>query len=240
MQIDLFPVPAFNDNYIWMICCAQSRLAYAVDPGDATPVLEFLTAHQLTLAGILITHHHADHIGGLSRLVQKDMPIYGPAKEPIPYVNHRLQEGDHIKLAGTELTFQILNTPGHTLGHIAYYEANHNILLCGDTLFSAGCGRLFEGTPEQLYESLTKLARLPADTRVYCTHEYTQANLRFAQAAEPDNPRLSERIRQVQALRGKNLPSLPSTLKIELETNPFLHCNNARDFALLRSWKDRF
>jgi hydroxyacylglutathione hydrolase len=251
------PIPAFNDNYIW--CLHNGAAAFVVDPGAAKPVLEFIAARHLTLAGILITHHHMDHTGGVAELLQAtgiDL-VYGPHNPQIAHISRALTEHDVIEVLG--LRFAVLNVPGHTLDHIAYYCASHRppILFCGDTLFAAGCGRLFEGTPLQMFTSLQKLAQLPPGTAVYCTHEYTLANLRFARAAEPDNPAVLRRFEDVTELRARDAITLPSSIDTELATNPFLRCHtpaiqamahsrdvNARDpvdiFATLRRWKDQF
>jgi hydroxyacylglutathione hydrolase len=251
------PIPAFNDNYLW--CLHNGDAAFVVDPGAAEPVLVFLRERQLTLAGILITHHHMDHTGGIAELLQAtgiDL-VYGPHNPQIAGINRSLSEHDTIEVLG--LSFSVLNVPGHTLDHIAYFCATHQppILFCGDTLFAAGCGRLFEGTPLQMFTSLQKLAQLPADTAVYCTHEYTLSNLRFARAVEPDNPAVLRRFEDVNALRARNAITLPSSIEAELATNPFLRCHtpaiqtmahsrdvNARNpaeiFATLRRWKDQF
>lgn len=255
------PIPAFQDNYIW--CLHDGATAWVVDPGDAEPVEVFLAARKLRLEGILITHHHSDHVGGVAQLVHRHAPrqVFGPRNPAIANITHRLAEGDRIALLG--LSFAVLEVPGHTLDHIAFFAekgaetATPPLLFCGDTLFAAGCGRLFEGSPEQMYESLQKLAALPATTAVYCTHEYTLANLRFAQAVEPDNLALRIRASSAEQQRRESQPTLPSTLQLELETNPFLRANaptvrraalehgaisteNTQIFAALRSWKDHF
>jgi hydroxyacylglutathione hydrolase len=251
------PIPAFTDNYIW--CLHDGASAFVVDPGDAAPVLVFLAERQLSLAGILITHHHMDHIGGVAELLQRCAvkTVYGPHNPSIAGITQALAEGERIEVLGLE--FQILTVPGHTLDHIAYYCAGHQppLLFCGDTLFAAGCGRLFEGTPEQMFGSLQKLAQLPAATAVYCTHEYTLSNLRFARAAEPDSPAVLQRFNTVSEQRERNAVTLPSSIQLERETNPFLRSHtptiaaaaHARDanartpeqiFAVLRRWKDQF
>ena len=215
-------LPAFTDNYIWVI--QQGHYAAVVDPGDAEPVLHYLARHQLTLCAILNTHHHADHTGGnLALLAQYPVPVYGPASESIPGLTHPLRENDSVNLPTFGLELKVIDVPGHTLGHIAYYGTD--ILLCGDTLFACGCGRLFEGTPAQMLNSLAKLARLPAQTAVYCAHEYTLANIAFALTLEPDNPALQQRARSEQIKRTNNQPTLPSNIGLELATNPFLRCD---------------
>ncbi|TAK77299.1 MAG: hydroxyacylglutathione hydrolase, partial [Gammaproteobacteria bacterium] len=216
----------------------------------------FLTQQKLALAGILVTHHHWDHCHGVVELKQHyDVPVYGSQKEKTEGVTHHVQEGDQVELTD-ELILRVMDIPGHTLGHIAYYGPE--MVFCGDTLFAAGCGRLFEGTAEQLYHSLQKLAALPAETKVYCGHEYTLNNLRFAKAVEPTNQRIDARMERVSALVSKQLPSLPSVMQEEKETNPFLRCDSTevrknvekqagkplsdpvQVFAELRKWKDSF
>ena len=217
----ILPIPAFTDNYIWVI--QHGKYAAVVDPGDAEPVLYYLAHHQLQLCAILNTHHHADHTGGnLALLTQYPVPVYGPASESIPGLTHPLRENDSVNLPTLGLELKVIDVPGHTLGHIAYYGTN--ILLCGDTLFACGCGRLFEGTPAQMLASLNKLARLPAQTALYCAHEYTLANIAFALTLDADNPDLLRRARVEQTKRSKNLPTLPSNIGLELATNPFLRC----------------
>lgn len=247
-------VAAFADNYIWLIRYEAGRAAI-VDPGEAAPVVAALEQHRLTPGAILCTHHHGDHVGGVEELLTRyPVPVYGPAREPIPGITQRLGEGNRVRLG--DLEFTVLEVPGHTAGHIAYY--GHGRLFCGDTLFSAGCGRLFEGTAEQMYASLTRLAELPADTAVYCAHEYTAANLRFALAAEPENETAHAYLARVEALTGRRRPSLPSTIDLEKQINPFLrshlpalraaaekHTGRAlaapvEVFAALRRWKDGF
>lgn len=260
-MLTIDPIPAFQDNYIW--CLHDGTTAWVVDPGDAEPVEKFLAARKLRLEGILITHHHPDHIGGVPQLVHRHSPrqVFGPRNPAIAGITHELIEGDQIELMG--LSFAVIEVPGHTLDHIAYFAeraaeaATPPLLFCGDTLFAAGCGRLFEGSPEQMHESLQKLAALPATTAIYCTHEYTLANLRFAQAVEPDNLALRTRTSSAEQLRHESQPTLPSTLQLELETNPFLRTSaatvraaalthgaigsgNAQIFAALRNWKDHF
>jgi hydroxyacylglutathione hydrolase len=253
------PIPAFTDNYIWLLRKADNQVAWVVDPGDADAVLRTLAKQRLNLAGILITHHHHDHIDGIEALVQKyAVSVYGPAHEIIPHITHPLIGGDQLEVLGH--TFEVIDVPGHTQGHIAYFakETLPPTLLCGDTLFAAGCGRLFEGTAEALYHSLQTLAKLPAETLIYCTHEFTESNLRFANVVEPHNARLAERTHQVSAKRAQHQPSLPSTLSDELETNPFLRCHISEVsenvqvysglavahpvdvFRQLRLWKDSF
>lgn len=253
--VTIAPIRAFKDNYIW--CLRRDDAAVVVDPGDAEPVLEYLEAGGLTLKAILNTHHHADHVGGNARLLAKyNVPVFGPSRENIPGIVHKLREGDEVEVPGLGLQFRVLDVPGHTAGHIAYYGAG--LLFCGDTLFSCGCGRLFEGTPAQMHDSLAKLAALPGETLVYCAHEYTQSNLRFARAADPDNPAIAAREAGVKAALARGRPSVPSTLAEELAANPFLRAkepalvesashfagrtltNPVEVFAALRRWKDGF
>ena len=258
--MNLLALPAFTDNYIWML--HNGREALVVDPGDAAPVKQALGDVGLTLSAILVTHHHLDHVGGLAALQREGLPVYGPAQEDIAGITHPLREGDHIDWCG--LHMQVLDVPGHTRGHIAYFLPEglgasdpDPVLFAGDTLFSAGCGRVFDGTLEQLYDSLLKLSRLPDATRVCATHEYTLGNLRFALAVEPDNPDLVSHLARCEALRAQHQPTLPSTLQVEKGINPFLRCtqsdvvasaleHGAEDahpqavFAALRQWKNRF
>lgn len=255
--MNVLALPAFADNYIWLLHDGDS--AVVVDPGDETPVLEALQAHGLDLVGILVTHHHPDHVGGIDDLrpVLKG-PVWGPATERIPQPFEPLREGDRLEVLGRSL--RVMAVPGHTAGHIAYVEEGASaqpMLFCGDTLFSAGCGRLFEGTPAQMHDSLQRLAALPPDTRVYCTHEYTLSNLKFAAAVEPGNTTIAEALRECTALRAANRMTLPSTIARERGINPFLRCDQpavidsarahgAADtsavavFTALREWKNRF
>jgi len=255
----LIPLPAFQDNYLWLLHDGQRALV--VDPGDAAPVQAFLAAQGLRLEAILVTHHHADHIGGVDELRDATgARVFGPARERIPQPLQRLAEGDAIEALG--LRFQVLDVPGHTAGHIAYYAEHFPgapLLFCGDTLFSGGCGRLFEGTPAQMADSLGKLAALPGTTRVCCTHEYTLSNLKFATAVEPGNPQLIHYRQQCEELRSRGEPTLPSTIAVEQGVNPFLRTRQpavaqaahghdpAADpsdpvavFAALRQWKNEF
>lgn len=247
-------VKAFDDNYIWLIGTGDSKLVAAVDPGDAEPVLTYLHDNGLTLCAILITHHHYDHTGGIADLTARfAVPVYGPANETIRGRTQAVAEGDEIALENG-LKFHVLDTPGHTRGHVCYI--GHGALFCGDTLFSAGCGRLFEGTAEQMHNSLAKLAALPDETQVYCAHEYTRANLKFARVAEPDNADMAKRQAEVEALLKAGRPTVPSTMAIEKKTNPFLRSHieslvtaaehfaghslntGAEIFATVRYWKD--
>lgn len=223
-MLNIVPIPAFHDNYIWLI--HNNRCAIVVDPGEADAVLGYLAQHDLTLAGILNTHHHHDHVGGNLKLVRETgAPIYGPATETIPALSTPLKAHDKLRIAELAVEFAILPIPGHTLGHIAYYGSNY--LFCGDTLFACGCGRLFEGTPQQMVDSLAKLAALPAATNVYCGHEYTLDNIRFARSIDPENKILAQREQNALDLRAKGQPTLPSRMDLELATNPFLRCHTA-------------
>ena len=254
----LIPLPAFQDNYLWVLHNGQRALV--VDPGDAQPVVTCLQREGLQLEAILVTHHHADHIGGVDALRDATgARVWGPARERIPEPLTRLAEGDSLDVLG--LRFTVLDVPGHTAGHIAYYCESlegRPLLFCGDTLFSGGCGRLFEGTPAQMLASLDKLAALPADTRVCCTHEYTLSNLKFARAVEPDNAELIDYAARCESLRAQGLPTLPSSIGQERRINPFLRSReqsvaraarkhaaaSATDavavFATLRQWKNEF
>jgi hydroxyacylglutathione hydrolase len=216
-------VPAFKDNYLWVI--HNESHAAVVDPGDAIPIINFLTANNLTPAAILTTHHHADHVGGVEALLdfynlRGTIPVYGPAHERIPARTQALQEGNIVSELG--LSFDVIDVPGHTAGHIAYYAKNEGWLFCGDTLFACGCGRLFEGTAAQMQSSLAKLKTLPPSTIVYCAHEYTMANIKFALAVEPANRALQARAKTDAARREKNIPTVPFTIENEIATNPFL------------------
>ena len=224
-NLQIIPIPAFKDNYIWLI--HNGAEAAVVDPGDAEPVIEALQRLNLTLTTILITHHHDDHIGGVALLLNKypQVLVYAPSLEQFDFKHIAISEQNSIHLKSLDLTFSVLDLPGHTLGHIAYYCSQHALLFCGDTLFGAGCGRLFEGTPEQMYHSLKKLAALATNTKVYCTHEYTLQNINFALTVEPTNSALIKRWRDTKELRESNIPSLPSTIALELASNPFLRCD---------------
>jgi hydroxyacylglutathione hydrolase len=250
-------IAAFNDNYLWLIHDQQH--AIIVDPGDAAAVLATLASKNLKLVAILLTHHHADHAGGVLALLQAgQVPVYGPAGEQIAGVTHPLAENDVITVSPLALELSVIDVPGHTAGHIAYYERQHQWLFCGDTLFAGGCGRLFEGTPAQMTTSLAKLAALPDATEVYCAHEYTVSNLRFACAAEPGNAAIHQRLTLEQSRREQGKATVPSTIGIEKATNPFLRYrepgiiepllasgrlqarNDIAAFAALREWKNSF
>ena len=248
------PIPAFKDNYLWLL--HDGRNAAIVDPGDAAPVLRVLADRGLTLTDILVTHHHADHVGGVTELVQRCAPrVYGPAREDIPERDVSLAEGDRISALGVE--FAVLDVPGHTAGHIAYHAPALGAVFCGDTMFAGGCGRLFEGTPAQMHQSLSRLADLPGDTRVCCAHEYTLSNLKFARAVEPGNTDLLDYTARCEDLRARGLPTLPGAIGQERLINPFLRCGvpavaeaaqrhgaGSRDevdvLAALRQWKNEF
>jgi len=257
-MLEVSPVRAFSDNYLWLIHApANRREVAAVDPGDADAVETALREHGLALRAILVTHHHADHVGGVRALATRHgVPVFGPARERLPCDVRPLDDGDTVSLAELGLEFRVMAVPGHTLGHVAYY--GHGALFCGDTLFSAGCGRLFEGTPTQMLDSLERIAALPDDTRVYCAHEYTLGNLRFAAAVEPGNADVLETLDAVRALRARDGITLPTTLGRERRINPFLRCREpavraaaearagaplpaaADVFAVIRAWKDGY
>ena len=256
-MIRIEPISAFRDNYIWFIIHEPSRKVAIVDPGDAAPVLDRVSSDDLIPAAVLITHHHPDHVGGIGGiLAQFQVPVYGPAHEQIPGRTQALEEGDKVELADFDLEFEILDMPGHTSGAIAYYGAG--MVFVGDTLFLSGCGRLFEGTPQQMHDSLSKLARLPDETRIYCAHEYTLANLNFARAVEPENKDIEAQFEDCRALRDRDIPTVPGTIAMEKRVNPFLRVSNeavvqaacrhqeqslkgqVEVFAAIRQWKDNF
>jgi hydroxyacylglutathione hydrolase len=255
-MFEIRPIPAFDDNYIWLLTEPPGRAAVVVDPGDADPVIEVLAAEGLELTAVLVTHHHGDHVGGLEDLQEASprIVIYGPRDPRIRRVTERLGEGDEIVPRGLASRLRVLEVPGHTATHIAYL--GDGALFCGDTLFAAGCGRVFDGTFEQLAESLRRIAALDPDTRCYCAHEYTLANLGFARWVEPDSPALAERERNDRRTRDAGRPTVPSTLALERATNPFLRTDvpeviaaaerfagralrgHAEVFTALRQWKD--
>ncbi|SFW14970.1 MULTISPECIES: hydroxyacylglutathione hydrolase [Pseudomonas] len=255
-MIQISALPAFTDNYIWLLQDHSTQRCAVVDPGDAAPVQAWLDAHPgWVLSDIMITHHHHDHVGGVQALKNAtNATVYGPASENIPARDQALHDNDQVSVLGWD--FDVYAVPGHTLGHIAYYH--HGLLFCGDTLFAAGCGRLFEGTPAQMHHSLDRLAALPEDTLVYCTHEYTLSNLKFAAAVEPGNPDIAARLEKVVRQRNEGIMTLPSTLALEKLTNPFLRTTEtsvkqkadersgqrnqtpSEVFAALRAWKDTF
>jgi hydroxyacylglutathione hydrolase len=253
-MLEIVPVKAFKDNYVWTL--RNATHAAVVDPGEARPVLDYLAREHLQLAAILATHHHADHVGGIAELLERGrVPVYGPRNEPIATLSHPVSEGDTVTIAELGVEFSVLDIPGHTRAHIAYYGAG--ALFCGDTLFACGCGRLFEGTAEQMYASLQKLLSLPDATKVYCGHEYTLANIGFARNVEPANSALASREQRDRRLREAGKPTLPSTLADEKATNPFLRCREpavvesvnkylgarvsdpVRVFAAIREWKNQ-
>lgn len=255
-MLNVTPVPAFKDNYIWLIRSADGRQGALVDPGDARPVFDVLQQERITPVAILITHHHMDHTGGIRSLLARypQLPVFGPSGEAIPGMTRRLKEGDTVTLTTLNAQFRVLEVPGHTAGHIAYY--GEGALFCGDTLFTAGCGRLFEGTPVQMHASLSKISALPADTLVYCAHEYTLENIAFAKWVEPHNPDLLQREKDARAQRQNHEPTVPSPLALEQKTNPFLRFDvpqviqaaeqfagrplgsAAEVFGTVRYWKD--
>lgn len=255
-------IPAFSDNYIWALGNHSTDNVVLVDPGDAQVCIDYIEAEHKVLTEILITHHHQDHVGGLPALKsycqEKNWPltIYTPEHESIAYSDVAVNEQSQISLASLACSFEVIELPGHTLGHIAYISQGH--LFCGDTLFSGGCGRVFEGTYQQMHHSLNKLSALEDDTKIYCAHEYTQANVNFALAVEPNNIDLVQYYNQVKKLREQQLPTLPSTIALERSINPFLRCQQSEViqsaelysgktlldsnevFATIRQWKDIF
>ncbi|WP_168395078.1 hydroxyacylglutathione hydrolase [Acinetobacter indicus] len=240
-KVHLLDIQNQLQNYIWLLEHTISRDVIVVDPTEAEPVEQYCREHGLNLSQIWLTHWHKDHIGGVPELLQsRNIPVYGPREElsKIPFITHPLQHEAHFKFH--DLQVDVLAVPGHTLGHIVYFMDAIDILFCGDTLFAMGCGRVFEGTFEQMYHSLNRLAALPARTQVYCTHEYTLSNAKFALHVEPDNLALQQRYQQVEDLRLLNQPTLPSTIELELQTNPFLRVDSVEEFQKLREMKDNF
>lgn len=254
-SIHIEPIRAFTDNYIWAIVNDSNKTAWVVDPGDAAPVIDYMNAKKLKLGGILITHHHFDHCGGVKALLKKQtIPVYGPKHSDI-LATHVVNDGQEVFLPECQLYFKVITIPGHTLEHIAYYCAQDKLLFCGDTLFSAGCGRVFEGTMTQMTQSLMKIAALPDDTLVYCAHEYTLQNLQFAKLVEPQNTDIDARLEFVHRLAGN--PSIPTTLALEKKMNPFLRVHAptviaaaenkvgqslvdpVSVFAAIREWKNK-
>ena len=256
-MFEVSALKAFSDNYIWTLI--KDNEVTVVDPGDPEPVINFLNEKGLTLQNILITHHHFDHTGGIEKLTDLyGSEVYGPDGGHIKGIGVTIQDNQEFSLSS--VTFKAIATPGHTLDHLSYYVADDSnpLLFCGDTLFSGGCGRLFEGSPKQMYTSLSRLAELPGKTKVFCTHEYTESNLRFAIAVEPNNSHIKEKIEEVLDLRNRDLETLPSTISEELNINPFLRCNHtdvinsAESYSkaqlseshevlgVIREWKDNF
>ena len=254
-RLQVIPLRAFKDNYVWTL--RKGRSVAVVDPGEARPVLDYLAAEKVQLVAILATHHHQDHVGGIAELLQGSrVPVYGPRGEPIATLTQAVGGGDRVSIEELDVSFDVLEIPGHTRAHVAYYGAN--MLFCGDTLFACGCGKAFEGTPQQLYASLEKLMALPDETLVYCGHEYTLANIGFARTVEPENADLLEREASDSRLRSEDRPTLPSTIAREKATNPFLRVTRpavvasankylgkrvsdpASVFAALRQWKNEF
>ena len=252
------PISAFNDNYIWALISEDKQSVAVIDPGDAAPVEHFLQEQGLTLSAILVTHHHGDHTGGIKALMaNRDIPVYGPASSPFSGITHKLTQDEKIELFGN--TLEVTEVPGHTLDHISYYCAGETPqVFCGDTLFLAGCGRIFEGSASQMYTAMQYYLSLPDNTEVYCTHEYSLNNLRFAAAVEPNNPAIAQSIRDCQTLRDQDKPTLPTSIGTEKLINPFLRSEHeavtisATDFAgkplptpldvftAVRQWKNGF
>lgn len=255
-MIQVINIPAFADNYIWLITHEERKFAAIVDPGDAEPVLAELIQRELEPIALLITHHHRDHVGGIAKLLEAypHLIVYGPAHETIPHMTHPLQDGDTVELAELKASFKVIDVAGHTAGHIAYY--GEDSLFCGDTIFGCGCGRVFDGSLDQLHAALQRLAKLPAETLVYCAHEYTIDNIGFAKWVEPDNKDLDLRLEECWQLRESGRATVPFSLGNEFVTNPFLRTHvpeviaraekvagrelqtQAEIFATLRIWKD--
>ncbi len=254
-MLKITALPALKDNYIWLLRNKGSRHVVIVDPGDARPVQEAMATNNLEPAAILITHCHYDHVDGIAGLVAEyDIPVYGPANEFVPALTHPVAEGIHLHLDAIAADFRVLDIPGHTAGHIGFY--GHGLLFCGDTLFTAGCGKIFDGTAKQLFHSLEKIAALPDETLIYCAHEYTEENLLFARMVEPENSAIVQRLEKTRQLRSMGAATVPSTLAEEKLTNPFLRCNtkdvvnstecfaghalNSTEeiFSALRYWRD--
>jgi len=232
--IHIDPIEAFQDNYIWLIHNDQNSII--VDPGDAKPVISALERKKLNLVAILITHHHADHIGGVIALQEKypHIKIFAPQKDKYDFVNISLKNGDEINIPELQINYKIIEIPGHTQGHIAYYDKKN--LFCGDTLFACGCGRIFDGTHEQMYNSLKKISALPKSTKVYCAHEYTKKNIAFALSLNPNDVNLKSREKLLSNVKN----TIPSSLEEELKTNPFLKCTSFEAFKKLRDLKDQY
>ena len=255
-MINIEPIKAFDDNYIWLMTTNEGSIV--IDPGECVNLIKIIEQKNIKLDAILITHHHFDHTGGIKDLVKTyNCEVYGPKGDHIEGINKKLVEGDHFEISN--ISFKVLSTPGHTLDHIAYFvDLENPLLFCGDTLFSGGCGRLFEGTPKQMFQSLSKFSDMPLDTKVFCTHEYTESNLRFAIEVEPNNDILSEKYSEVRQLRREDKITLPSSIGVELDINPFMRCHkmevieSAQQYSqkkvhkaeevlgVIRNWKDNF
>jgi hydroxyacylglutathione hydrolase len=252
-MLQIWPIEIFDDNYVWVLETPDTDRVAVVDPGDGVPVIDALEERELRVDAVLLTHHHHDHVGGVNDLIDRDHPaVYGSPADAVPGVDRPVGDGDTIPLPGIEL--EVVALPGHTSNHLGYIGAG--VALVGDTLFAGGCGRLFGGTAQQLHASLVRLSELPPETKIYCAHEYTIANLRFAAEVEPENRALAERLASVEAVRAENQPTVPSTMAYELATNPFLRCTEpsviaaaevragralsgpAEVFSVIRSWKD--
>ena len=249
------PIKAYDDNYIWLISTNEGSII--VDPGESKEIIKGINENKIDLKGILITHHHFDHTNGLQDLLNiDDFDVYGPVNN-IDSINKRVREPDKFSIIGID--FEVIDLPGHTLDHIGFYSFNNGnpILFCGDTLFAAGCGRVFEGTYEQMFEALKKISKLPMNTKVYCGHEYTLSNIKFALEVDPNNLKIQDEYRHVQELMKSDIPSLPTTIEKELDINPFLRCDNLdikkniiekfnvgdsefEIFKAIRKWKDNF
>lgn len=257
-RLEICALPALTDNYIWLLADHSNQACAVVDPGDAGPVQAWLAEHPgWVLSDVLITHHHSDHVGGIEKLKSAfDLLVHGPEDESIPARDRPLKDGDLIQVLGRSIN--VISVPGHTSGHLAYHLVDEDVLFSGDTLFSAGCGRLFEGTPRQMLTSLECLAALPEQTQVYCAHEYTLSNLRFALAVDPDNQQIAERLAEVCEIRNRGQCTLPTRIGVERAFNPFLRVREAKIieavqrqtglsiasaeecFAAMRKWKDNF
>jgi hydroxyacylglutathione hydrolase len=256
-MLKITPIKAFDDNYIWMLRDRDSKYAVVVDPGDETPVLDWLNEQSLALSAILITHHHYDHVGGIPELMAAfpGITVFGPAGESIRGITDFLHDHDRPNIPGLDVDFQVLEVPGHTAGHIAYF--GKGMLFCGDTLFAAGCGRVFDGSVEQLANSVQRISTLPSETQIYCAHEYTVDNLGFASWVEPENQAVVDRLQVEKNKRQNGVPTLPSSLALELQTNPFLRTrtpavvaaaervsgrsltDHVEVFKVIRQWKDQ-